>query len=108
MIRASFTGVIKQIEYKGDLSCVFIVLDSQRDGIICTSLKCLADFSEIIEPGLHCKITGHLKLHQRKKSGKVYIDNVFYVTALEPIDRNEILDQEAGKTNQKEKEGCCG
>jgi hypothetical protein len=80
MIELKIKGKIKEIDYMGEKSCLFVLEGEQGDilGTIAGSSR-MHKLSEFIEVGKQVEVDGFLEVYRRTKGDSVYRSNTFNV-----------------------------
>lgn len=89
MIKAEVEGTIKDIIYKSEKSCKFIIINQDKE-LLCTITKRNIDLMDTIKEGQSFKLKGTIRAFTKANDKGKFIDNVFYVDDLEGIEKVEV------------------
>lgn len=82
MIKAEVEGKVKEIIYKSDKSCKFVISKEEKE-ILCTITSRVINLADTIKEGQSYKVIGTIKAFTKVSDKGKFIDNVFYIDEIE-------------------------
>lgn len=81
MIKAEVEGKIKEIVYKSEKSCKFLIINQDKE-LLCTITNRNIDLIDAIKEDQNYKLKGTISAYTKIRDNGKFIDNVFYVDGI--------------------------
>lgn len=82
MIKVNVKATVKEIRFKGENSCVFVVEGEDKKELVCTITKRNIELAELVKEGQAITISGNIAAYRKVRDNKDFIENVLYVSSL--------------------------
>jgi exonuclease VII large subunit len=84
MIKVNIKAKVKEIRFKGENSCVFVVEEDKKE-LVCTITKRNIELADLVKEGQEVTIDGNITAYRRVRADREFIENVLYVNELKEV-----------------------
>ncbi len=84
MIKVNVKAKVKEIRFKGENSCVFVVEEDKKE-LVCTITKRNIELADLVKEGQEVTIDGNITAYRRVRADSEFIENVLYVNELKEV-----------------------
>ena len=87
MISVDIKARIKEIRFKGDNSCIFIVETEGQNELVCTITKKNIHLTDLVKEGQEIELKGNITAYRKVKNEREYINNTLYVNSIDQVEQ---------------------
>lgn len=85
MISVDIKARIKEIRFKGDKSCIFIIETEGENELQCTITRKYIELADLVKEGQEIELKGNISAYRKIKNEVEFIDNILYVNSIAQI-----------------------
>lgn len=85
MISVDIKARIKEIRFKGDKSCIFIIETEEENELQATITRTNIHLADEVKEGQEIELKGNIAAYRKIKNEVEFIDNILYVNSIAQV-----------------------